>query len=242
MIDLRHGDCLEVMKTIPDGSVDMILCDLPYGCTACKWDAVIPFKPMWEQYARVIKKNGAVVLFGSEPFSSCLRLSNVTQYKYDWIWEKGEATGHLNAKKQPLRAHETISVFCQGQSVYNPQKTHGHERKVSAKGDQNTPIYGLQTRRVPYDSTSRYPRTVLRFSKDKQKIALHPTQKPVPLLEYLIRTYTNENETVFDNCMGSGSTGVAAMNLNRKFIGMELDAKYFEIAKQRIEAALVAKG
>ena len=236
-IDLRHGECLEIMKSIPSGSIDSIITDPPYGTTACKWDSVINFDLMWEQLNRIIKPNGAIVLFGSEPFSSALRMSNIKNYKYDWIWEKPTATGHLNAKKQPMRAYENISVFYKSQPTYNPQKTTGHERKVSSadskRNCKKTDVYG-EHRLTGYDSTERYPRNVITFSTDKQKSKLHPTQKPVALMEYIIKTYTNEGETVLDFTMGSGSTGVAAKNLNRKFIGIEQDDNYFKVATERI--------
>ena len=238
MIDLRCGDCLKLMKDIPNGSVDLILTDPPYGTTNCRWDTIIPFEPMWEQLKRIIKPNGAICLFGSEPFSSALRISNIKDFKYDWYWQKTTPTGFLNAKKQPLRNIETISVFYSKQPTYNPQKTYGHKRKVSlAKHKQNYKKaeeynhYGLAS----YDSTERYPTQILLSKTDRQKSALHPTQKPVALLEYLIKTYTNEGETVIDFTMGSGSTGVACVNTGRNFIGIELDEGYFQIAKERIE-------
>lgn len=238
-IKLYQGDCLEVMKEIPDESIDMVLCDLPYGITARnKWDIVIPFNKLWEQYNRVIKNNGAIVLFGSGMFTSSLMQSNPKMWRYNLIWHKTTPTGFLNANRMPLRAHEDIVVFYKSLPIYNPQKTKGHERKVSkaehkinSKKTDDYGKHGLTT----YDSTERYPTSVLTFSTDKQKAALHPTQKPVALLEYLIKTYTNGGMTVLDNCMGSGSTGVACKNLGRNFIGIELDEKYFNIAKQRIE-------
>lgn len=234
-IELMQGDCLELMKNIPDKSVDMVLCDLPYGTTRCKWDTIIPFEFLWAQYKKVVKPSGAIVLFGSEPFSSQLRLSNLKWYKYDWVWDKVKGTGFLNAKKQPMRNHENIIVFYEKQCVYNPQKTFGHVRKRSHKSKElQTEVYGEQRSDTVYDSTERYPRSIQVFSTDTQKSSLHPTQKPVALLEYLIRTYTNEGETVLDNCMGSGSTGVACVNTGRNFIGIELDSGYFEIAKKRI--------
>ena len=240
-VTLWRGDCLELMKDIPDGSVDLILTDPPYGTTNCRWDTIIPFDPMWEQMKRIIKPNGAICLFGGEPFSSALRMSNIKNFKYDWYWQKTTPTGFLNAKKQPLRNIETISVFYSKQPIYNPQKTHGHKRKVSlAKHKQNCKKaeeyndYNLAS----YDSTERYPTQTLQFKTDRQKSALHPTQKPVALLEYLIRTYTNEGETVLDFTMGSGSTGVACVNTNRRFIGIELDEGYFNIAKERIEKSI----
>ena len=238
-IDLRQGDCLEVMKEIPSGSIDAIITDPPYGTTACKWDSVIDFDLMWEQLNRIIKPNGAMVLFGAEPFSSALRMSNVRNYKYDWVWEKTQATGHLNAKRQPLRSNELISVFYKKQCTYNPQKTQGHKpmnsgvRKLSVQN--KTEVYGRATKELPFGgNTDRYPRTNIVFKSDKQKSYLHPTQKPVALMEYLIKTYTNENETVLDFTMGSGSTLVACKNTNRNGIGIEMNDKYFEIAEERI--------
>ena len=237
---LYQGECLEIMDLlISQGvKVDAIITDPPYGTTACKWDSVIPFDAMWERLNKLIKPNGAIVLFGSEPFSSKLRCSNLKIYKYDWVWHKTTATGHLNAKKMPMKANELISVFYSKQCLYNPQKTTGHKRKVSSvKHKRNcikTEVYnehGL----TEYDSTERYPRTVIKFKTDKQKIKLHPTQKPVALMEYLIKTYTNENELVLDFTMGSGSTGVACKNTNRDFIGIELDKGYYSIAVERIK-------
>lgn len=234
---IMHGDCLQLMQKIPSGLVSMILCDLPYGTTACKWDVVIPFEPLWEQYKRVIKEDGVIVLFGQEPFSSHLRLSNLSWFKYDWIWEKPHGTGFLNAKKQPMRAHEVISVFYKKQPSYHPIKTKGHIRKTSTKQVDNTEVYGKQSCNHVYNSTERFPRSVQVFSSDKQLSSLHPTQKPVALCEYLIKTYTNEGEWVLDNCMGSGTTGVACINTNRKFIGIEKEEKYFAIAKDRLAEA-----
>lgn len=238
--DLRQGDCLELITEIPDGSVDMVLCDLPYGMTRCKWDVQIPLDKLWEQYNRVVKENGAIILFAMEPFASYLRLSNIKNFKYDWVWDKVKGTGFLNAKKQPLRGHEMVCVFYRKQCEYNPQKTKGCPRKVSTRKHKEncreTENYGKHGL-TSYDSTERYPRSILTVSTDTQKSALHPTQKPVFLLEYLIRTYTSPGDTVLDNCMGSGSTGVACVNAGRGFIGMELDEKYFEIAEKRIEEA-----
>lgn len=235
-IELWQGDCLELMNNIPDKSVDCIITDLPYGTTQCKWDTIIPFEPLWRQYNRIIKDNGAIVLFGTEPFSSHLRLSNLKNYKYDWIWDKVKGTGFLNAKRQPMRNHELISVFYKKQCTYNPQKTYGHKMKKSYRSkDLQTDVYGEMKNDYTYESTERYPRSIQVFSTDTQNSSLHPTQKPVALIEYLIKTYTNDGELVFDSCMGSGTTGVACINTNRKFIGIELDNKYFEIAKERIE-------
>ena len=231
-----HGDCLELMKTIDDKSVDMILCDLPYGCTnARNWDNVIPFKPLWEQYNRIIKDNGAVVLFGIEPFSSELRVSNLKNYRYDYVWNKNQGTGFLNANRMPMRSHEMISVFYKKLPQYNKQMRCGF-KPYSAVNKNETTVY-RQFKSVTSTSVDgeRYPISILEFPCVNQKDRMHPTQKPVALLEYLIRTYTNEYDIVLDNCMGSGSTGVACKNLNRGFIGIEKDDNYFNIAKNRIE-------
>ena len=237
-IQLWQGDCLELMRDIPDHSVDMICTDLPYGQTACnKWDTVIPFEPLWAQYKRIIKANGAIILFGNGMFTAELMISNKSMWKYNLIWEKTQPTGFLNAKKMPLRSHEDICVFYEKLPTYNPQKSTGHTRKVSTaqhkRGCKATTDYG-QHGLTTYDSTERYPRSVWKFAKDVQHSALHPTQKPLALIEELIKTYTNESDIVLDNCMGSGTTGVACRNLNRKFIGIELDEGYFKIAQQRI--------
>lgn len=226
------------MKEIPDGSVDLVLTDPPYGTTACKWDAVIPFELMWEQVWRVLKPNGAAVFTASQPFTSALVMSDAASFKYSWVWEKGAATGHLNAKRMPMRAHEDVLVFCKSTARYYPIKTSGHVRKTTLKRRDEAEVYGRQEfDPIPYDSSERYPRSVVRFSSDKQRTSLHPTQKPVALMEYLIRTYTNEGERVLDFTMGSGTTGVAAMNTGRKFIGIERDETYFKIASDRIAAA-----
>jgi len=239
-IRLYKGDCLEVMEDIPDKSVDMILCDLPYGTTQCKWDSIIELNSMWEHYERIIKDNGAIILFAQTPFDKVLGCSNLKMLKYEWIWEKTQATGHLNAKKMPMKAHENILVFYKKPPIYNPQKTYGHApihsytKYVSTQN--NTEIYGKMNKEISGGGeTERYPRSVLLFPSDKQRIYLHPTQKPLSLCEYLVKTYSNEKDVVLDNCMGSGTTGVACNNLHRKFIGIELDEKYFEIAKNRIE-------
>ena len=234
-INLLHGDCLELMNDIPDKSVDMILCDLPYGVTQCKWDAIIPFDKLWEQYNRIIKDNGAVVLFGSEPFTSLLICSNLKNFKYNWIWQKNKVTGFLNAKKQPLNDNETISVFYKKQCTYNPQMTVAEKtyKRGMAKRSKSD-CYGEEKDFVQVDTGLRYPKRIQYFNNNYTREQLHPTQKPVELLEYLIKTYTNEDDVVLDNCMGSGSTGVACINTNRRFIGMEIEEKYFEIAKDRI--------
>lgn len=234
-IDLIKGECLEVMRSIPDASVDAIITDPPYGTTACKWDSVIPFDLMWEQLNRIIKPNGAIVLFSSEPFSSALRMSNIKNYKYDWIWQKPKGTGHLNAKRMPMNDFENITVFYKKQCLYNPQFTYGLPYR-SKSGKSSFDGYGKDNRKGNDSDGRRYPKRVLSF-KVVERNTLHPTQKPVELMEYLIKTYTNENETVLDFTCGSGSTGVAAKNLNRNFIGIELDEKYFNIAENRIKEA-----
>jgi DNA modification methylase len=282
MIKLYKGDCLEVMKKIPAGSVDMILCDLPYGTTKCKWDSVIPlndfiivkvgkknktlnynewlihsFKKevdlkfanrlwycqhrqgLWSHYNRIIKNNGAVVLTAQTPFDKVLGFSNLKMLKYEWIWEKTQATGHLNAKKMPMKAHENILVFYKKLPTYNPQKTTGHKPINSytkyVETQNNTEIYGKMKQEISGGGeTDRYPRSVITYASDKQKLKLHSTQKPVELMEYLIKTYTNENDLVLDNTMGSGTTGVACVNTNRNFIGIEMNDTYFETAKNRI--------
>ena len=235
MIDLYRGDCLEVMKSIPDGSVDMILTDPPYGTTACKWDSVIPFEPMWKQLNRIIKANGAIALFGSEPFSSYLRISNIKNYKYDWVWDKVKGGNFAILKYQPYKTHELISVFSNKTHNYYPIKTPQKERKGKVYSSSNSaPLKYNDGKEREYKD--KHPKSILTVSNANQKGKQHPTQKPVALMEYLIKTYTNENETVMDFTMGSGTTGVACKNLNREFIGIELDQEYFEIAKQRIAA------
>ena len=235
MIKLLQGDCLELMKDIPDGSVDMILCDLPYGITACTWDSVIPFEPLWEQYNRIIKDNGAIVLFGTEPFSTQLKMSNLKHYKYDWIWNKVRGVGFQIAKYRPMQQHEYISVFCNGKLNYYPIMEKRDKVKKS-KNYSNSKVCRLQSNDMKERIyTEKYPTSILTYSNASQKGRLHPTQKPTELLEYLIKTYTKEYEVVLDNCMGSGSTGVACKRLNRNFIGIELDKNYFDIAKERIE-------
>ena len=235
---LLFGDCLERMKEIPSGSVDLILTDPPYGTTACKWDSVIPFEPMWAELKRIIKPNGAIVLFGSEPFSSALRMSNIKEYKYDWVWIKDRPTGHMNAKTRPLKKHELIHIFSNGQAraggdnmPYNPQGlTEVNAKRVESRTQQND----NHTYKKEYSQQfSNYPNGILEFSRPNKPT--HPTQKPVALLEYLIKTYTQENETVMDFTMGSGSTIVAALNTNRKAIGIELDEGYFDIARKRVD-------
>lgn len=235
MLELMFGGCFERMEEIPSKSIDMVLCDLPYGTTQNKWDTCIDLNLLWDTYARIVKENGAILLFAQTPFDKVLGNSNINMLKYEWIWEKTNATGHLNAKKMPLKAHENILVFYSKLPTYNPIKTFGHTRKVSntKKIDKST-NYGKQEKPVGYDSTERYPRSVLVFPMDKQKSNLHPTQKPVALCEYFIKTYSNEGDTVLDNCMGSGTTGIACLQTNRKFIGIENNEDYFSIAADRI--------
>lgn len=235
---LIQGDCLEKIKDIPSESIDLILCDPPFGVTRAKWDIPLDFDLMWQEYERVIKNNGAICIFAVEPFASRLRLSNPKMYKYDWIWDKIKSTGFFNAKKQPLRCHEAICVFYKKQCKYNPQKTTDHPKKSSKRKTAGTELYNPGNKETIYESTERYPRSIQIFSSDVQKSALHPTQKPVALLEYLIRTYTDEGDIVLDNCMGSGSTGIACLRSGRNFIGIELDEDYFRIAKERIENTL----
>lgn len=249
--ELWHGDCLDLMKNIPDKSIDMVLCDLPYGITSAKWDTIIPFEPMWEEYNRVIKDKGAIVLFANEPFASKLRMSNIKNYKYDWIWVKHKPGNFSVGKWRPLGYHENICVFC-----YNGNKVNYYPQKIPRKSDrvkqahkvnyigfnsQRRDIFMMKGHDIDFnkfDADFKLPSTVLEYpavqSNSKEKVP-HPTQKPVSLLEYLIKTYTQEGETILDNCMGSGSTGVASLNLGRKFIGIELDESYFDMAKSRME-------
>lgn len=238
MIELNkiyNEDCLEGMKRIKDKSVDMILCDLPYGTTHNKWDSIIPLDLLWEQYNRIIKDNGAIVLTAQTPFDKVLGVSNLKSLRYEWIWDKKLATGHLNAKKTPMKLHENILVFYKKPPTYNPQFTFGEPYD---KGYVNTSSsnYGKQ---VPVNGLNktgrRYPKSIVEFSNADRKNKTHPTQKPVKLFEYLIKTYTNEGNVVLDNCMGSGTTAVACLNLNRNYIGFELDEAYFNLANERIE-------
>ena len=249
-IELLQGDCLELMKDIPDKSIDMILCDLPYGTTACKWDTVIPFEPLWKEYKRIIRDKGVICLFGSEPFSSKLRISNLDNYRYDWIWVKEKPSNFQLMNYQAGRLTENIMIFSKGKccyvknnnnAVYYPQRIQRDKPRTA-----NVKIYGETDKNIlnSYNKgkednyktyTDKLPTNVLYYSNERHKV--HPTQKPVELLEYLIKTYTLETETVLDNCMGSGSTGVACVNLGRRFIGVELNESYFNIAKARIEEA-----
>ena len=247
-IELKQGDCLELMKDILDGSVDLVLTDPPYGTTACKWDSVIPFEPMWEQLNRIIKPNGAICLFGNEPFTSCLICSNINGFKYRWDWNKKIPSGMGYAKYRPMQQTEDICVFSKGgeKTKYNPQFTKRDKPIKSGGNSIQARVYSgfkCMENGNEYKKTYDYknPITLIEFDKVR-KGALHPTQKPVPLLEYLIRTYTNEGETVLDFTMGSGSTGVACANTNRNFIGIELDEEYFKISENRIKQAIIDKG
>lgn len=234
MIQLMQGDCLELMKQIPDQSIDMILCDPPFGTTSKnKWDIIIDPNLMFKQYKRIIKQNGAILLFSQLPFACDLINANRKHFRYEWIYQKPNAAGFLNANRMPLRSHENILVFYKNLPTYNPQKTKGNPYKAKT-GNTTSSNYGNFNGNFHAENLSgeRFPKDIIKFNKEQ---GLHPTQKPVKLLEYLIKTYTNEKDTVLDNCMGSGSTGVACVNTNRNFIGMELDEKYFKIAKQRIE-------
>ena len=228
MITLMQGDCLELMEQIPDGSVNMVLCDLPYGTTRNKWDSVIPFDPLWEHYRRVCK--GVVVLTAAQPFTSFVITNNLKTFKYCWIWEKSKVTGVLNAKHQPLRNYEDICVFAEGKTTYNPQGLIA--KGTITKQGGNSKNYGVRNTDCYVQEFTNNPRQVIRFASEGNTV--HPTQKPVALMEYLIHTYTNEGDTVLDNCMGSGTTGVACVNTNRNFIGIEKDPEYFKIAEQRI--------
>ena len=240
MIKLYKGDCLEVMKGIKSGSIDAIICDLPYGTTRNKWDSVIPLDLLWEQYNRIIKERGAIVLFAQTPFDKVLGCSNLKMLKYEWIWQKNRPSGHLNAKKMPMKAHENILVFYKKLPTYNPQMSEGHKPLTPTHGKQikDQTNYGLfdvkvSERQKKGGQTNRYPRSVIKYNVIPSG-NVHPTQKPLELLEYLLETYSNEGDTILDNTMGSGTTMLACKNLNRNGIGIEMDDKYFEIANKRI--------
>ena len=243
MVELIHGDCLEKMKDIPDGSVDMVLTDPPYGTTACKWDTVIPFEPMWEQLKRVTKKNGAIVLFGSQPFTSDLVMSNVKMFKYEWVWEKTIPSGMFSAKYQPMKKHENILVFGNKKVKFNPIKEKRSENThATGKGglykSTSEHTKEFESIRKETKGTERNPTTVLSFPNVSRHQSLHPTQKPVALFEYLIKTYTNEGDLVLDNCAGSGTTGVACININRNYILIEKEPKYIEVINKRLSSAI----
>jgi site-specific DNA-methyltransferase (adenine-specific) len=222
-------DCLEGMKYIDDKRIDMILCDLPYGTTACKWDTIIPLDVLWREYERIIKDNGAIVLTASQPFTTMLINSNIKLFKYCWVWEKEQGVNFLMAKKQPLKVHEDICVFYKKQCTYNPQMTMG-KPYISGKGDSGE-VTGKVKKIQTKNTGTRYPKSIIRFKRER---GLHPTQKPVSLFEYLIKTYTNESDLILDNCMGSGTTAIACINTNRNYIGFEIEKRYYEIAKNRI--------
>ncbi len=239
-ISLLHGDCLDLMNEIPDASIDMVLCDLPYGRTRNKWDIIIPFDSLWEQYRRIIKSNGAIVLFADGMFMAELMSSNPSMWRYNLVWDKVLSGGFLNANKMPLRQHEELCVFYKKSPTYNPQKSKG--AKSHSKGSKRDYVNNNYGSYNFVDNTDmhgdlKFPTSIIKCQKPHPSKALHPTEKPVALCEYLIKTYTNPNETVLDNCMGSGPTGVACVNTGRRFIGMELDSKYFELASKRIAEA-----
>ena len=231
MLKLIKGDCLSVMKDLPEGSVDMVLCDLPYGITACKWDSIIPFNALWEQYNRIIKKDGAVVLFSAQPFTTKLIHSNFNNYRYNWYWKKNNVTGGQFAKVQPMRCIEDVCVFYQKKPTYNPQGLVKLATPLK-KSSSNSKIYSWGGDKNYTQHYTNYPKHLIEFSKDRENY--HPTQKPIKLLEYLVKTYTNEGDTVLDNCMGSGSTGIACLNTGRRFIGIEKAPNYFDIACTRL--------
>ena len=238
---LIKGDCLEEMKEIADGSVDMVLCDLPYGTTACKWDTVIPFEPLWAHYKRIIKDNGAIVLTASQPFTSALVMSNIKMFKYEWIWNKKLGGNSMLVKYQPYKIHENIIVFGKGKTIYNPiMEKRGAERVKNGKTKNKDNAFNVNGAEKTYNNIY-YPQSILEKTNAGRTGRFHPTQKPVALFEYLIKTYTNEGDLVLDNCMGSGTTGVACVNTGREFIGIERDDAYFEIAKDRIEKAKMDK-
>jgi len=244
MNKIFHGECLEIMSTLPESCVDMVFCDLPYGTTQNEWDSLIPFDKLWEQYYRIVKENGAIVLTAQPPFDKILACSNLKDFRYEWIWEKNKATGHLNAKKMPMKAHENILVFYRKLPTYNPQKTTGHKPFGAVKPKDNIPEpdkkrnYNHVAKTFGNDGTTtdRYPRDVQRFPviNNDDPLKFHPTQKPVGMIEYFLRTYSNEGDVILDNCMGSGSTCIACINTNRQYIGIEGNLEYFSKAKQWI--------
>jgi DNA modification methylase len=239
---LFHGDCLDVMPALEDASIDAVICDPPYGMTACKWDSVIPLEPMWEQIMRVLKPRGACVLFGSQPFTSALIMSNVEWFKYSLVWDKVLSSGFLNTNKMPLIRHEDVIIFGDGMITYNPQMTERDKPRIRTNqhatvwGDTSDSPYGVRSRPASHD-THRHPTTIVSMSKAQRIGLFHPTQKPLPLLEYLVKTYTNPGETVLDFCYGSGTTGHACANLERSFVGIEKDDRYFAAGENRIASA-----
>ena len=238
MNKILHGDCIDLLKNIPDNSIDMVLCDLPYGTTQCKWDITIPMNKLWQAYNRVCKKNAPMVFTAAQPFTSALVMSNPKFFKYTWVWEKSKSTGYLNAKKMPMRAHEDICVFYRKPPIYNPQMTQGKPYN-KGKAHRPTDVYGSQVSTlVKNDTGLRYPRTVQYFkTAESEGKVYHPTQKPLSLFRYLIKTYTNEGDVVLDNCIGSGTTAIAAIKENRNFVGIELDKDYVSISSQRMDEA-----
>jgi len=237
---IHNADCLEKMKEISDKSIDMILCDLPYGTTACKWDTIIPFEPLWEQYKRIIKDNGAIVLTASQPFTTNLVSSNIKQFRYEWIWNKTQGSNIFNAKKQPMKTHENILVFSKFESQYYPIMTKAEKKNIRPIRDGKSNIYGNNTSHsVDYDNQLRYPKSILKYSCNDSEVnklnRIHPTQKPVALFEYLIKTYTNEGDLVLDNCSGSGTTAIACLGTNRKYICIEKDEVYYKKSLERVE-------
>lgn len=239
---MLQGCCLDRMSELEPNSVDLVLVDPPYGTTACKWDSVIDLEKMWELLLKIVKINGAIVMTAQTPFDKVLGMSKLEMLKYEWIYEKTNATGYFNAKKMPMKAHENVLVFYRKPPTYNPQKTHGHVRKTTIRDkNSNTEVYGSNTKNSEYDSTSRYPRSVQKFKSDKQKTNIHPTQKPVALMEFLVKTYTNEGDIVLDFAMGSGTTGVACLKTKRRFIGIEKDPDYFEKAYERLTQVEIAQ-
>jgi site-specific DNA-methyltransferase (adenine-specific) len=239
-VNLYHGDCLEIMKDIPEQSVDMIMVDLPYGTTACKWDSIIPLDKLWEQYYRICKKNAAMVFTAAQPFTTMLIASNIKHFRYEWIWEKPQGTNPIHVNRMPLKAHENVLVFSQATTKYHPQMIQGKPYcGFSSDTKHIGEVYGkVKSKHRDNPDGSRFPKTVLKFPQER---GLHPTQKPVTMMEYFIKTYTDEDNVVLDNTMGSGTTGVACKNLHRSFIGIEKDDKFFEIAKNRIEATNILK-
>ena len=231
---LYEGDCLEIMPTLSDKSIDMILCDLPYGTTACSWDAIIPFEPLWEQYERIIKDNGAIVLTASQPFASALVMSKPELFKYEWVWDKVKPSTGLHAKHQPLRQHESVLIFSKRKTTYNPIMTKANDRKETITSSNGEAFGGATVTREHDNKGKSYPRSILTISNANQRGKVHPTQKPVALFEYLIKTYTNPGDLILDNCAGSGTTGVAAENLGRNSILIEKDPKYCEIIRKRM--------
>ena len=237
-MELILGNCIEKMKDLPDGSIDLVLTDPPYGTTACGWDTCIPFEPMWEQLKRVTKKNGAIVLFGSQPFTSALVMSNPDMFKYEWVWEKNRASNPMLAKVQPLKFHENIIVFSEGKNIYVPQMKYvgikDNRKTFNTIETYNERLNSKFTIKAKKDNGFRFPKSILKVTQEHFSKIFHPTQKPVALMEYLIKTYTNEGETVLDFCLGSGTTGIACLQTNREFIGIEKNEHYFEMAKKRI--------